>query len=94
MAKTILVPYDSSDNAKKALKWAIDFAKLTGLRLQVMNIQPSFRTVHAKAFFNRGDVEEYQTQLFKEATEGVEVMLNETGVPYELSMGAGAPKEC
>ena len=94
MAKTILVPYDSSDNAKKALKWAIDFAKLTGLRLQVMNIQPSFRTVHAKAFFNRGDVEEYQTQLFKEATEGVEVMLNETGVPYELSMGAGDPKEC
>ncbi|MDO5681106.1 MAG: universal stress protein [Pelistega sp.] len=94
MAKTILVPYDSSDNAKKALKWAVDFAKLTGLRLQVMNIQPSFRTVHAKAFFNRGDVEEYQTQLFKEATEGVDTMLNETGVPYELSMGAGDPKEC
>ncbi len=93
MANTILVPYDSSDNAKKALAWAIDFAKLTGLRLEVMNIQPSFRTVHAKAFFNRGDVEEYQTQLFKEATEGVAEQFAGSDVEYELCMGAGDPKE-
>lgn len=94
MARTILVPYDSSDNAKKALTWAIEFAKLTGLRLQVMNIQPSFKTVHAKTFFNKSDVEEYQTQLFKEATEGVEEQFVGTGVQYELCMGAGDPKEC
>lgn len=93
MAKTILVPFDSSDNAKKALAWALEFAKLTNLRVEVMNIQPSFRTVHAKTFFNKSDVLEYQTQLFKEATEGVQDLLEASGVDYDLCMGSGDPKE-
>lgn len=93
MARTYLVPYDSSDNAKKALRWAIDAAKLSGTRIRVINIQPSFRTIHAKALFNHNDIEEYQTQLFKEATEGVEEQLKASGLDYTLEMGVGDPKD-
>lgn len=93
MAHTYLVPYDGSDNAKKALNWAIDYAKLTKARLEVLNIQPSFKTVHAKTLFNKQDIEEYQCQLFNECTTGVEDTLKNSGAEYSLQMGVGDPKE-
>ncbi|MDY3330603.1 MAG: universal stress protein [Pelistega sp.] len=93
MAHTYLVPYDGSDNAKKALNWAIDYAKLTKARLEVLNIQPSFKTVHAKTLFNKQDIEEYQCQLFNECTTGVEDALKNSGAEYSLQMGVGDPKE-
>ncbi|NOL50370.1 universal stress protein [Pelistega europaea] len=93
MARTYLVPYDASNNAKKALAWAISAAKLSGTRVRVINVQPSFGTVHAKALFNHKDIEEYQTQLFKENTEGVEDQLKASGLDYSLEMGVGDPKE-
>lgn len=93
MAHTYLVPYDGSDNAKKALDWAINLAKLAGAHLRVINIQPSFHTIHAKALFNQLDIEQYQTQLFNETTEGVEDQLKASGVKHTLEMGIGDPKE-
>lgn len=93
MAHTYLVPYDASDNAKKALLWAVDAAKLSGARIRLMNIQPSFKTVHAKTLFNKSDIEEYQNQLFGECTEGVEAILKSSGVDYSVELGVGDPKE-
>ncbi|NLY35419.1 MAG: universal stress protein [Alcaligenaceae bacterium] len=93
MAKTILVPFDGSSNANKALDWAISLAKVSGFKILLLNVQPSFRTVHAKTFFNKSDLEEYQQQLFKEATEGVEDKLKTSGIPYNLKLDIGDPKE-
>lgn len=93
MAKTILVPYDGSNNAIKALDWAISLAKVSNFKIMLLNIQPSFRTVHAKTFFNKSDLAEYQQQLFKESTEGVEDKLKASGVPYTLKLDIGDPKE-
>ncbi|MCQ9327914.1 universal stress protein [Pelistega suis] len=94
MAHTYLVPYDGSDNAKKALNWAIEYAKLTKARIEVLNIQPSFKTIHAKTLFNKHDIEEYQVQLFNETVEGVADLLRDSGVDeYRITWNEGDPKE-
>lgn len=93
MAHTYLVPYDGSDNAKKALNWAIEYAKLTKARLEVLNIQPSFNAIHAKVF-NPYDIEEYQVECFNEAVEGVAELLRDSGIDeYRITWDEGDPKE-
>ncbi|NEN76621.1 universal stress protein [Pelistega sp. NLN82] len=93
MTHTYLVPYDASDYAKKALAWAIENAKRLEANIRVINVQPSFHTAHAKTLFTKQDIEEYQTQLFNEATQGVQALLDKAGVPATLEMGVGDPKE-
>ena len=93
MSFTYLVPYDASDNAKHALEWALSHGKLSGAHIRVVNIQPSFRTIHSKALFSKSDIEEYQQQLFGECTEGVKALLDASGLQTSIEMGIGDPKE-
>ena len=94
MSKTILVPIDGSKNAAKALDWAVSLAKTSGMKLLVVNAQPSFQTVHAKTLFNHEDIEQYQQQLFNEVMEPVQAKLQQAGVDYEAKLLIGEPKTC
>ncbi|PJX22959.1 hypothetical protein CAP48_12885 [Advenella sp. S44] len=94
MSKTILVPIDGSKNAAKALEWATSLAKTAAMKLLVVNVQPSFQTIHAKTLFKHEDIEQYQQQLFNEVMEPVNARLQQAGVDYETKLLIGDPKTC
>ncbi len=94
MSKTILVPIDGSKNAAKALDWATSLAKTAAMKLLVVNVQPSFQTIHAKTLFNHEDIEQYQQQLFDDVMEPVNARLQQAGVDYETKLLIGDPKSC
>ncbi|WP_041709422.1 universal stress protein [Advenella kashmirensis] len=94
MSKTILVPIDGSKNASKALDWAISLAKMAGMKLLAVNVQPSFHTVHAKALFNHEDIEQYQQQLFNEVTEPARATLQQSDAQHEVKLLIGDAKNC
>ena len=50
MKQDILVPYDGSANASKALRVAIDMAKMFNEKIVLLNVQPSYETPHTKQF--------------------------------------------
>ncbi len=94
MSKTILVPVDGSENAAKALDWAISMAKMASMRILVVNAQPSFQTIHAKSLFSHDDIAEYQQQLFTKVMESVQPALQQSGVAYAVKLLIGDPKNC
>ena len=93
MKKNILVPFDGSENATEALHLAINMAKLMQEKVIVLNIQPSFHSVHTKLFFSQNVIREYQEQLFREIVEPVEEILRNAGVEYELKLRIGDAKD-
>lgn len=93
MKKGILAPFDGSVNATDALKQAIIIAKALGEKIVLLNVQPTFETVHTKIFFSPKDVEEYQEQLCRETVAPALKILKESGVPFEIRLGAGNPKD-
>ncbi|MBP2636491.1 MAG: putative universal stress protein [Firmicutes bacterium] len=93
MKKNILVPFDGSQNATEALRLAITIAKLTQEKVVVLNIQPSFHSVHTKMFFSETVIHEYQDQLFRETISAAEEILRNAGVEYELKLRIGDAKE-
>ncbi|BBB89969.1 MAG TPA: universal stress protein [Methylomusa anaerophila] len=93
MKKDILVPYDGSKNATEALHLAITLAKLLQEKLIVLNVQPSFRTVHTKMFFSEQTIHEYQEQLFRETVAPAKEILEGSGIEYKLKLRIGDAKE-
>ncbi|QDR82414.1 universal stress protein [Sporomusa termitida] len=93
MKKDILVPFDGSRNATEALQLAITMAKLLQEKLIVLNVQPSFQTVHTKMFFKENTIREYQEQLFEETAAPARKILDEAGIDYELRLRIGDAKE-
>lgn len=93
MKKDIMVPFDGSGNAVEALKQAILLAKATGEKIILLNVQPTFRTAHTKLFFDEKDIHEFQEQLCREDVGPALELLKEGGVPFEIRLGAGVPKE-
>ncbi|SMC89752.1 universal stress protein [Sporomusa malonica] len=93
MKKDILVPFDGSKNAIEALQLAINLAKLLQEKLIILNIQPSFHTVHTKLFFKENTIREYQEQLFEETVVPAKKILEDAGIEYELKLRIGDAKE-
>lgn len=93
MKTAILVPFDGSKNAVGALQFAINLAKSLQEKVVVLNVQPSFRTVHTKMFFDETAVREYQEQLFEEMVSPAKKLLQDAGVEYEFKLRTGDPKE-
>lgn len=93
MKKNILVPFDGSKNATEALHLAINMAKLMQEKVVVLNIQPSFHSIHTKMFFSETAVHEYQEQLFRETVSAAVEILRNAGVEYELKLRIGDAKE-
>ena len=93
MKKNILVPFDGSKNAIEALHLAINIAKLMHEKVVVLNIQPSFYSVHTKMFFSESAIHEYQEQLFRETIAAAKEILQNAEVEYELKLRIGDAKE-
>lgn len=93
MKRDILVPFDGSDNALEALSLAITLAKALQEKVILLNVQHSFHTPHVKKFFSEATIKAYQQQLFEEAVPPAKRMLDEAGVPYELKLRIGDPKD-
>lgn len=93
MKKDILAPFDGSTNATDALKEAISIAKALGEKIVLLNVQPTFATVHTKIFFTPKDVEQYQEQLCRETVAPALEILKKSGVPFDVRLRAGNPKD-
>lgn len=93
MKKDILVPFDGSQNAIEALNWAIVLATALDEKITVLNVQPSFHTVHTKMFFGEQHIREYQEQLFHAAVAPAEELLKATSVRYSIKLRIGDAKE-
>lgn len=93
MKKDILVPFDGSKNATEALLLAVNLAKLLQEKIIILNIQPSFHTVHTKLFFKENTIREYQEQLFGETVVPAQSILESAGIEYELKLRIGDAKE-
>ncbi|SCM82090.1 UspA domain-containing protein [uncultured Sporomusa sp.] len=93
MKKNILVPFDGSKNSIEALRLAINLGKLLQEKIVVLNVQPTFRTVHSKMFFSNSTIREYQEQLFAEVVPAAKEILEAAQVEYELKLRVGDAKE-
>lgn len=93
MRRGILVPFDGSANALEALRTAITLAKALGEKIILLNVQPSFQTIHTKIFFNKEAIRDYQEQLFAIAVERGKQLLAGAAVDYEVKLRVGDAKE-
>ncbi len=93
MKKNILVPFDGSPNAGEALQQAISLARALDGKVILLNVQPSFQTAHTKIFFDPQDIHEYQLQLCREAAAPAIKTLKDSGVPFDVRMRIGYPKD-
>jgi len=93
MKKGLLVPFDGSPNALEALHLAITLAKALGEKLIVLNVQPSFHTIHTKLFFDESDLREYQQKLFQEMMQAAAPLLKDSGVNYETKLRVGDARQ-
>ncbi|HBS59432.1 MAG TPA: universal stress protein, partial [Firmicutes bacterium] len=93
MREGILVPFDGSANALEALRTAITLAKALGEKIILLNVQPSFQTIHTKMFFSKEVIRDYQQQLFATAVEKGKELLAGAEVNYEIKLRIGDAKE-
>lgn len=93
MKKNVLVPYDGSTNAMDALWQAVALVKCTGEKIVLLNVQPTFNTAHTKIFFSEKDIHEYQEQLCRETVAPAVKALKESGVPFDVRLKAGVPRD-
>lgn len=93
MKKGLLVPIDGSQNAIEALRLAIELTKALDEKIIVLNVQPSFHTIHTKMFFDEQDIREYQEQLFQTAVAPAEELLKQSGVQYMTKLRIGNAKD-
>jgi len=89
MSRNIVLAYDGSDNASKALHSAIDLAKLYDAKLIVLNVQYNLATPHTKAFFSLEVIAEYQQALARDALAPALEALEKSGVNYETKVRIG-----
>ncbi len=93
MKQGILVPFDGSENAKEALKEAVTLSAALGEKLTLLNVQPTYHTLHVKMFFSEDTIHSFQQQQGREVLESAEELLQRRGVPFEAKIRAGNPIE-
>ncbi len=92
MTNKILVPFDGSNNAQDALRYAIEMASKYNDTLIVLYVVATFETPNTKLFFNKATIAEYQDTLFEETMAAANPMLEGIDVAYETKMRIGVPK--
>ncbi|MNE62780.1 putative universal stress protein [compost metagenome] len=90
---SILVPYDGSESAQEALRVAIEIAEKFDESVILINVQPSFNTLHSKVFFSEADILSYQQSLYEEAIASGVAILERSGIKYETQLFIGLPKD-
>jgi nucleotide-binding universal stress UspA family protein len=93
MKQDILVPFDGSDNAKEALRAAIEMAKAFNEKIVLLNVQPSYETPHTKRFFSQNQIDEYRNQMADEAIRPGEEILKQSGCRFITKLRVGDARE-
>lgn len=91
MVERILVAVDGSENSLVALEEAVRLAKVTHSKVFIVNVQPSFHTIHTRLFIKEELIKEYQKELFDNATKAAIEYLQTNQCDYELLMRIGDP---
>ncbi|MDF2855873.1 MAG: Universal stress protein family protein [Neobacillus sp.] len=91
MKERILVAIDGSDNSLQALAEAVKLAEAIPSKLYLVNVQPSFHTIHTRLFIGENMIREYQTELFDKAAEPAVKYLEDRDVEYVVLMKVGDP---
>ena len=93
MKQNILVPFDGSGHAMEALRAAIDLAKLYGEKIILLNVQPSYKTLHTKMFFSQKEIDDFRNQVAEEAMRPGEEMLKNSNVEFTIKVRTGDARE-
>jgi nucleotide-binding universal stress UspA family protein len=91
MKDRIVVPIDGSNNSLEALKEAVKLVEAFSCKLYLVNVQPSFHTVHTRLFIGEEMIREYQTELFEKATASAIEYLEGMNTDYIVLMKIGDP---
>jgi nucleotide-binding universal stress UspA family protein len=89
MLKTLVVPYDGSDSAGRALRQAIAL----GATLHVINAQPQVDDLAALRFRTQEEIDSFLRERGRSTLEPAAQMLTEAGTPHELHLVVGDPAE-
>lgn len=91
MKERILVAIDGSNNSLEALAEAVKLAEAIPSKLYLVNVQPSFHTIHTRLFIGDDMISEYQTELFDKAVESAVEYLEGRDLDYVVLMKVGDP---
>jgi nucleotide-binding universal stress UspA family protein len=91
MTERFLVAVDGSENSLVALDEAVRLAEVVNSKVYIVNVQPSFHTIHTRLFIKEELIKEYQKELFDTATKDVIERLQSKKCDYELLMRIGDP---
>ncbi|TQS72198.1 universal stress protein [Ornithinibacillus gellani] len=93
MKKQIVVPVDDSENAQRALDFAIEQANILQAKLFVIHVQPRLQTPNVKRFFSTEEIEEYSLELGASVLAQYDDKLNQSGVEFEKLIRIGSAKQ-
>lgn len=91
MTERYLVAVDGSENSLVALAEAVRLAEVVNSKVYIVNVQPSFHTIHTRLFIKEELIKEYQQELFDDATKKAVELLQSKKCDYELLMRIGDP---
>jgi nucleotide-binding universal stress UspA family protein len=91
MKERILVAIDGSKNSLEALDEAVKLAEVFPSKLYLVNVQPSFHTIHTRLFIGEDMIREFQTELFDKAIETAINHLDGRDIDYVALMKVGDP---
>ena len=87
----ILVPFDGSANAERALNHAIALAKsLQSYEIHLLNVQPSVGG-GVSAFVGKGDIQNWHREEAEKALASGKRLLDAAGLTYKTHIGVGDP---
>ncbi|HTI85629.1 MAG TPA: universal stress protein [Alphaproteobacteria bacterium] len=89
-ARSLLVPYDGSVNAKRALDYAIEQAQSTGAELHLLNVQPPL-SGDVATFVGRGNVRQYHHDEAEKILAPARRKVESAGLPLHCHIGVGQP---
>jgi nucleotide-binding universal stress UspA family protein len=89
-AEAILVPFDGSANAKRALDYALAFAKRTGEELHILNVQNPLPG-GVSGFVGGANVKQYHHDEGEKVLAPAIRKLEQAGVTFHKHIGVGQP---
>jgi nucleotide-binding universal stress UspA family protein len=88
--EAMLVPYDGSANAKRALDYAIGLARRTGEEIHILNVQTSLPGAVSDVV-GRGNVKQYHYEEGEKVLAPAVRKLEDAGVAFHKHIGVGQP---
>lgn len=93
MKEKILVAVDGSDDSFNALEEAVKLADVLQGKIILVNVQPSYHTIHTRLFINEELIKEFQQEQFNKATGYATQYLEGQKLDYELILRIGDPTQ-